>query len=840
MNTDGVLAAASSERQSACPLKVLIVITKGEAGGAQSHVLELCHALKDTVHLTVAIGGEDGSPLALALQGMGVACCSLPNLCNSLNPYRVLVSVRALGALMRQIHPDLIHAHSAVAGVVSRLAAKLRDTPVVYTVHGFSFKPQARPLIRWSAWLAEAILAAWTTRLVCVSRHEQALAELLPMDKGRTCVIPNTIRDVPWRSKPAADCRTVMVARMASPKRHDLLLHALGQLASEHSPEPSCEQAWEPEVTFLGDGPQENELKALASQLGLQRVNFAGAVQGVAQELAQHQIFVLLSDHEGLPISVLEAMRAGMAIVATRLPGMEELVTHGHSALLVRNEVQDVAQALRRLRQSPELRQQLGEAARARYEAHCQPAAMAKTLLEVYNEAPLLPTSAWPMTLAKPHRASMSSERSRLQHSQLMWSLLGLLLFTLAWQISLWLRAEGLGTVVFSQTVLACLLPYAVVSHLLYVGTRLPAAERAGLVLVTTAVPFLLTPLGFSLAQMPFSRGAILLCYGLTATWFLVGWRWLRAGRPLRLVYWHDEQPQRLRALLQDLDLDGRAPDGPELRLLRWPDHWRADPSLSPAALAAHGALNDLPDAGLDAQSQATLSTFKLRHVRLYSPQAVAEALSGRVPRSVLQSELWQLDGNPAFDLIKRLLDLALIALTLPVWLPLGLLTALAVRLDSPGPVVYRQCRSGLHGRPFKLLKFRSMHHDQDAPPQFASLQDPRVTRFGAFMRRTRLDEIPQLWNVVLGHMSLIGPRPEQAAFVAQFAKDIPNYPYRHLVRPGLTGWAQVHQGYASGTEETAIKLSYDLYYVAHYSLALDLLIMAKTLRTVLTGRGAR
>jgi len=110
----------------------------------------------------------------------------------------------------------------------------------------------------------------------------------------------------------------------------------------------------------------------------------------------------------------------------------------------------------------------------------------------------------------------------------------------------------------------------------------------------------------------------------------------------------------------------------------------------------------------------------------------------------------------------------------------------------------------------------------------------------GAFLRKSRLDELPQLWNVLRGQMSLIGPRPEQAAFVRQFAQDIPSYPYRHLVRPGITGWAQVQQGYAAGHDETAVKLSYDLYYVTHYSLAMDLLILAKTLRTVLSGRGAR
>lgn len=123
---------------------------------------------------------------------------------------------------------------------------------------------------------------------------------------------------------------------------------------------------------------------------------------------------------------------------------------------------------------------------------------------------------------------------------------------------------------------------------------------------------------------------------------------------------------------------------------------------------------------------------------------------------------------------------------------------------------------------------------------QFAGSNDQRITRLGRFLRKSRLDEIPQLYNVLRGDMSLIGPRPEQHAFVQDFATRIPSYPYRHLVRPGLTGWAQVMQGYAANDEETSVKLSYDLYYVSHYSLAVDLLIVAKTIKTILTGFGAR
>ena len=809
---------------------ILLVITKGEVGGAQSHVIELCRVLRDQVHFTAAIGGTSGSHLEQRLQTLGVNTMPMPGLRNSLNPLRLLASVRTLRHHLRQNPPDVMHAHSAIAGVVARLAGKWAGVPVVYTVHGFGFKPQAPTLIRWNAWLAEAMLAAWTTRMVCVSHHEKQLAMRLPIDPDRVSVIANAIEDVTWQSRQdTSEPAIVMVARMAAPKRHELLLQALQQMTKNHL---------RPNVTLLGDGPQRQQHEALAKAMDLPHVRFAGDVHNVAEQLAQHAVFVLLSDHEGLPISLMEAMRAGMAIVASRLPGIEELVVDEDSALLVDNEPSAVAAALQRLLQDAPLRLRLAQAARARYEARHQPAAMGKRVLEVYEEAPLLPTAAWPMTLPKGRRASLASAHARAQNSQLLWAILGVSVLALAWLTARLLQQQGWVTHDFGRTVAASLLPYLVAAHLLYRGTHLPAAERGGLLLVTTATPFVLTPLGFALLQMPYSRGALLLSYALTTAWFWLGYRWLFIHRRLKLLYWHELQAQTLHNMLREMGQTAVGAAQHRLQLLRWPQHWQEAPERCPAVLAVEGALADSADTST--RQRNILTTLKLHHVRLYSPQAVVEALSGRVTRDTLESELWQPDGNPAYDLVKRLLDLSAVLLTLPLWLPLGALVALAVKLDSPGPAVFSQWRVGLHGRTFRIHKFRSMRHEPLDTPRFAGQDDPRITRLGAFLRKTRLDEIPQLWNVLQGQMSLIGPRPEQSAFVRQFAQDIPSYPYRHLVRPGITGWAQVQQGYAAGLEETAIKLSYDLYYVTHYSLAMDLLILAKTLRTVLTGRGAR
>ena len=185
--------------------------------------------------------------------------------------------------------------------------------------------------------------------------------------------------------------------------------------------------------------------------------------------------------------------------------------------------------------------------------------------------------------------------------------------------------------------------------------------------------------------------------------------------------------------------------------------------------------------------------------------------------------------------------DLAISLVLLVFTLPLMLVVAAVIRLDSPGPVLYRQERVGLGGVPFTLLKFRSMRPNAESGgPAWASQGDPRVTRIGSFIRRTRIDELPQLINVLRGQMSFIGPRPERPHFVEQLADIIPFYRERARVKPGLTGWAQVNFPYGASVEDARIKLSYDLYYVKRRGLLLDLAILFATVRVILFQEGSR
>jgi sugar transferase (PEP-CTERM system associated) len=190
----------------------------------------------------------------------------------------------------------------------------------------------------------------------------------------------------------------------------------------------------------------------------------------------------------------------------------------------------------------------------------------------------------------------------------------------------------------------------------------------------------------------------------------------------------------------------------------------------------------------------------------------------------------------------KRVLDVVFSAAGLLLGAPIMLLVALAVRCTSSGPVLYRQRRVGLHGRDFTVQKFRTMREDAESGtgPIWSTANDKRVTSIGGFLRRTRLDEMPQLWNVLRGEMSFVGPRPERPEFVQQLTERIPFYGQRHVLKPGLTGWAQVRYTYGASVEDAIEKLQYDLYYIKNLSIALDVVIVLETIKTVLTRKGAR
>ena len=238
----------------------------------------------------------------------------------------------------------------------------------------------------------------------------------------------------------------------------------------------------------------------------------------------------------------------------------------------------------------------------------------------------------------------------------------------------------------------------------------------------------------------------------------------------------------------------------------------------------------------------------RIEGVKVEEAASVLERLTGQIPTKKLRPSLlvFAQGGFSGSELSTRLkhggeLVVSLLALILAA--PFMLLTALAVKLTSPGPAIYYQERVGARGRTFRLLKFRTMRTDAEATsgPVWASGEnDQRITRLGRLLRKTRIDELPQLVNVLRGEMSFVGPRPERPHFVDALRQVIPYYDERHSVRPGITGWAQVKCGYGSSIEDAELKLQFDLYYIKHMSLVFDLGIALDTLKVVVVGRGAR
>jgi sugar transferase (PEP-CTERM system associated) len=240
------------------------------------------------------------------------------------------------------------------------------------------------------------------------------------------------------------------------------------------------------------------------------------------------------------------------------------------------------------------------------------------------------------------------------------------------------------------------------------------------------------------------------------------------------------------------------------------------------------------------------LVTCKLMGIKIVDYPSFYERVAGKIPvEHINPSWLVQSRGfliTPFIRLLKKVLDLVFSSIILIFCLPVFPLVVLAIKLDSPGPVFYFQKRVGLNGTLFTIYKFRSMQvtSEQDAGPAWASEDDPRITRFGKLMRRTRIDELPQLVNVLKGDMSFIGPRPEQPEFVAQIRKITPYYMQRHAVKPGITGWAQVMYPYGASLGDAVEKLRYDLYYINNLSLFLDLYIVFETIKIILFRRGGR
>ncbi|PSB11117.1 sugar transferase [Pleurocapsa sp. CCALA 161] len=257
------------------------------------------------------------------------------------------------------------------------------------------------------------------------------------------------------------------------------------------------------------------------------------------------------------------------------------------------------------------------------------------------------------------------------------------------------------------------------------------------------------------------------------------------------------------------------------------------------------GILIDGADRSLSQQMVRDLMDMRLRGVYVYSIADFCERFWQKIPPAYVQDDWFAFTSgfnilhNRIKAKLKQLIDIVVAAVMIVVSLPITIPVAIAIKLSSPGAIFYSQVRTGLNGKKFRVYKFRSMYQNAESKGiQWAKTKDPRITKVGSFIRLTRIDELPQLWNVFKGEMSLVGPRPERPEFDMQLREQIPYYDVRYLVKPGITGWAQVCYPYGASVEDAYQKVAYDLYYIKNYSLLMDLGIAFKTLRVVILGKG--
>lgn len=287
----------------------------------------------------------------------------------------------------------------------------------------------------------------------------------------------------------------------------------------------------------------------------------------------------------------------------------------------------------------------------------------------------------------------------------------------------------------------------------------------------------------------------------------------------------------------------GRTEDRPTVHGIQWLDIPTPDANVANVDLIVVDLHYDHSP-----EWEHAIARWVLAGIPVYDMRLASEQITGRVEiNHISENTLGSLNPNALLIKVKSAGDFVMASLLLLVLAILMAFVAIAIRLDSPGPAIFRQRRTGFRAKPFTVYKFRTMYvapetgdAEQAREQAMTQAQDMRITRLGRFLRRSRLDELPQLFNIVKGDMSLIGPRPEAISLSEWYSCEIPYYHYRHIIKPGLTGWAQINQGHVTSVSEIREKLNLDFYYVKNYSLWLDTLIILRTIAIMFSGHGAR
>lgn len=348
-----------------------------------------------------------------------------------------------------------------------------------------------------------------------------------------------------------------------------------------------------------------------------------------------------------------------------------------------------------------------------------------------------------------------------------------------------------------------------------------PGVESSAYAFPAFSIVFSGLLLVFVLARLPYDRILLAAGYGFTLVWFYG----VQISFPSKIM---------TIGALPGVDI---ALSGKNLEIVRLAQPSETIPAVDVVAADLRSDISDEWESCLARYALAGLPVYHFKHLR--------ESLTGRVELEHLsENNFGSLSPVSAFMQIKHVVDWILAVLIGLMLVPVLMVVAIAIKLGSPGPALFRQIRIGYRGKPFTVYKFRTMRHDvsKENARSAAITQsaDNRITTFGRFLRKSRLDELPQILNIIKGEMSWIGPRPEADVLSNWYRQEIPYYAYRHIVRPGITGWAQVCQGHVASVDEVTEKLHYDFYYIKNFSLWLDILIVARTVQTMLTGFGSK
>ena len=348
-----------------------------------------------------------------------------------------------------------------------------------------------------------------------------------------------------------------------------------------------------------------------------------------------------------------------------------------------------------------------------------------------------------------------------------------------------------------------------------------PGAQSLGYIFPTLIFVWLLAVAVMFFFRLEYARQALVASFFVANVWVLIGYFVRRKYRVLKLAVvpigkrLSSSNSVRVNVtLLQTPSLDERRYD----------------------AIVA-----DLHAVDLEPEWEKFLARCALARIPVFHVKQIEESLTGKVQIEHLsENEIGSLLPSQVYSRVKYLIDVLSVFILLPFLLPIMFISAILIKVDSKGPALFVQERIGYRGKVFKVIKFRSMYCNIKGKGFTEGDNDPRITRIGKVIRKFRIDELPQIFNVIKGDMSFIGPRPESKQLSDWYEKDVPFFAYRHIVKPGISGWAQVNQGYAAEVDGMTEKLQYDFYYIKHFSLWLDILIFFKTIRTVFTGFGAR